>query len=286
MVTTSVIIPVYNDPDGLTTTIESLLDQSAADYEVIIVDNGSTDRTVSVARDFAKESRVRLTIEENIQGSYAARNAGIQVAQGKVFGFIDADMWVESDYVEEITRRVLDGSDYLGCAVEVVDGTDTLWGSYNAVTGFPIQHYIEQLGFAPTCCLVVHRRVIEDVGPFDERLVSSGDLEFGRRVSDAGYELEYDPEITLYHPARSTFSELSTKHDRLGRGVEQLQKYHPDRFEHPPIYSPLIYAPPHPKRFYHDVRGNGRAMTDYIKWFIGAWLLKFYKAKGRVSERY
>jgi glycosyltransferase involved in cell wall biosynthesis len=64
--TTSVIIPVYNDPEGLETTVESLLGQSADDYEVIIADNGSTDRTRALATEYAARERVRCVVEDDI----------------------------------------------------------------------------------------------------------------------------------------------------------------------------------------------------------------------------
>ena len=85
----SVIVPVYNDPEGIRDCLTALSEQSYPDdrYEVIVVDNGSTDSTRSVISEFP----VTFRIEDEIQGSYAARNTGIANAHGDVFGFVDAD---------------------------------------------------------------------------------------------------------------------------------------------------------------------------------------------------
>jgi len=284
MVDTSVIIPVYNDPDGLQTTVDSLLNQTYEDYEIIIVDNGSTDNTLEIAKDYSQHSNVRVAIENVIQGSYAARNTGIEASQGDVLAFVDADMWVENDYIEVVSNKIQTANvDYIGCNVEVASSGDIL-SRYVTAIGFPVKRYIEVGQFAPTCCLTVHRRVIEDVGSFDERLISSGDAEFGKRVAKAGYKIEYVPDITIYHPARSTWSELRSKYIRVGRGFVQRAKYHPDKFSRSPIYHPKLFLLPHPLVFLDRIEGEANSITDIFIWYLFHWMKKLYTHKGRVIE--
>lgn len=260
----SIVVPVYNDPAGVRSTVECLAAQRypADQYEVLVVDNGSTDRTRDVIESLSSaHPTVELVVEDRIQGAYAARNAGLRRADGDVIVFLDADVTFSDDWlgcaVESMDRR---GAAYLAGEVVVEGPPDQ--GSYaarfNRRTGFPVDRYIESFGFAPTCCLLVRRSVIEEVGPFDERLVSGGDLEFGNRVRDAGYRLEYDEALTVVHPARDTVRELASKASRVGRGRYQLRAFYPGRYGTPlaMLLNPLTYTPPIPWRV-------GRLIDDY-----------------------
>ena len=76
----SVIVPVYNDPDGIAATLDSLLAQSTTpDYRIHVVDNDSTDRTPEVVRSYTNDNdRITLHHERDVQSSYAAHNTGIR----------------------------------------------------------------------------------------------------------------------------------------------------------------------------------------------------------------
>jgi glycosyltransferase involved in cell wall biosynthesis len=252
--TASVVVPVYNDPDGVRTTLESLVSQTYPDerYEILVVDNGSTDETGSVVDKFAAaHDNVERLLEDRIQGSYAARNKGIRHAEGSIIAFLDADVTVEEEWLTNaVTAMERRDAKYLACDVELQasEDDDSLSARFNERSGFPIERYVESCSFAPTCCLLVSRRVFEDIGCFDERLVSSGDVEFGNRVHSSGRELHYTPDVTATHPVRSTVSALAKKAIRIGRGRYQLRAYYPDRYGTPlaMLLNPLTYLPPIP----------------------------------------
>ncbi|ELY75970.1 glycosyltransferase family 2 protein [Natrinema pallidum] len=234
----SIILPVYNDPAGVRTTVESVRPQvTGTESELHIVDNGSTDETLSTIRDYTDGTSVYHHVENDIQSSYAARNTGIRNTDSDILAFVDADMtvsegWLESALSTFQTRE----SDYMGCTVELMlPDEPTLAARYDHHTGFPIQQYLEHQQFAPTCCLFVRRDVIEDIGLFDHRLVSGGDKEFGNRVHEAGYDMHFAEDVVMYHPTRKTIPELVTKDRRVGRGLCQLQRYHPNRYGTPGI---------------------------------------------------
>jgi glycosyltransferase involved in cell wall biosynthesis len=233
----SLIVPVYNDSVGIAATLQSALSQSYHDFEILVVDNGSTDDTRDVIRNYTQDhDHIHLLVEDEIQGSYAARNKGIQHADGDVLAFIDADETVDDDWLETALEAMnKQDADYLGCNVELTLPEDTLVGRYNVRTGFPVEQYLETEHYAPTCALLVRREVFEDVGPFDARLISGGDREFGERVHDAGYEQGYAADATVYHPARTDFTSLAKKNFRVGRGFCQKQRYYPERFGKPGI---------------------------------------------------
>ncbi|MFT7059758.1 MAG: hypothetical protein ACJASV_002270 [Pseudorhodobacter sp.] len=90
----SVIVPAFNVEATLPDTLQALLAQTYPDFEIIIVDDGSSDDTARIAHDFARNRRVRVIRQEN-RGLAGARNTGIAAARGEVIGFCDADdLWL------------------------------------------------------------------------------------------------------------------------------------------------------------------------------------------------
>ncbi|HET7537953.1 MAG TPA: glycosyltransferase, partial [Candidatus Didemnitutus sp.] len=85
----SIIIPCYNAERWLAATLESALAQTWSAKEIIFVNDGSTDRSLALARSF--ESRSVRVIDQPNRGASAARNAGLRAAQGELFQFLDAD---------------------------------------------------------------------------------------------------------------------------------------------------------------------------------------------------
>jgi len=236
-VTASIIVPAYNESTTIADTIESLLALTGPDHEILIVDNGSTDDTRDVVREYAESHRhLTLLVEDEVQGSYAARNRGIDRATGEVLAFLDADETVDEDWLTVALGAVEDrGVDYLGCRVDLTPDEDTLVARYNAHTGFPVATYLERERYAPTCALLVRRAVFEDVGRFDGRLISGGDVEFGQRVHAAGYDQGYAADAVVRHPARSSLEPLVKKNVRVGRGFCQKQRYYPERYGSPGV---------------------------------------------------
>lgn len=288
----SVVIPVYEDPDGLAVTLRSLVAQTYPDdrHEVVVVDNGSADRTPAVARQFARANETVRTIVEPESGSYAARNAGIRAAEGTVLSFVDADMSVDPDWLAAVVDRLeRTGAAFLACDVtlEEAAGPESLAERYNRRTAFPIREYVEEWSFAPTCCLTVRREVFDEVGLFDAALVSSGDREFGNRVAAAGYDLAFAPDVSMTHPLRTSTRALVSKAVRIGRGSYQLRERYPDRYGSRVtlLVNPLTYTPPLPRSMSDHVTGwDGLSATVKLQFTLLAWLLTLAKAYGKLSE--
>lgn len=251
----SVIVPVYNDPDGIETTISSLLDQTLSEdaFEIIVVDNNSSDATGVVARErLAEVDHGHVIDEHEIQSSYAARNTGIEFASGDILAFLDADMSAPATWLAELVAEFdRTGAQYIGCQVRLYCplSEPTLVARYDRAFGFPVGFYLETQQFVPTCCLAVTRAVVADVGPFDARLTSSGDLEFGQRVARAGYEQHFASELVLFHPTRTTLTDYTKKRLRVGAGQEQLARLPETTAESRPWYHPKNVLPPHPGNF-------------------------------------
>ena len=102
----SVVVPAYNVELYVEKCLDSLINQTLKDIEVIVIDDGSTDRTLEILNSYAqKDSRVKVISQAN-QKQGAARNRGLEVAQGEFVGFVDADDWVDLDYFEKMYAAV------------------------------------------------------------------------------------------------------------------------------------------------------------------------------------
>lgn len=286
----SVICPVYNDPGGIRTTIRSLLAQKYPSdrFEIIIVDNDSTDHTRAVAAELCRHHEHATVVDETTtQSSYAARNTGIRYQTGELLAFVDSDVVVEPTWLSDLVAAFdRTEADYLGCRVEsfLPEGGTTLVGRYNTVTNFPVKFYLERRQYAPTCALAVRRPVVEDVGPFDGRLVSGGDVEFGQRVASAGYTQTFAEDVVVYHPARTSFTNYLAKHFRIGRGKEQLFQLPDLETSSRPLLTLRNVLPPHPLTF----RGRMRhrcSLVLFVVFYLIAYTGKLSTFGGRIRER-
>jgi glycosyltransferase involved in cell wall biosynthesis len=100
----SIITPVYNEEKYLPFCLSSLKEQSFRDYEVIVIDDGSTDRSSRLAQDFG----ARVLVQSH-QGTGEARNLGAKQARGKILVFVDADMKFDKDFLSYLVKPILEG---------------------------------------------------------------------------------------------------------------------------------------------------------------------------------
>lgn len=108
----SIIIPVYNVEAYLRDCLDSVLAQTCADWEAVCVNDGSTDQSLSVLKEYAeKDKRIRIVDQAN-GGLSAARNAGIKVAKGEYIFLLDSDDWIVPDALERLNNHI-DGQDLL-----------------------------------------------------------------------------------------------------------------------------------------------------------------------------
>lgn len=148
----SIVIPVFNMADGIRRCLRSVVDQLVDDIEVLVVDDGSTDNTGMVVKEFAaKESKIRYLFQENA-GVSSARNAGIEAARGAYLLFIDADDEVENNYLQNILERAKESrADLLVWGIKryrpngrIEEWKPRMEGLYNRksfITAFPAEHY-------------------------------------------------------------------------------------------------------------------------------------------------
>lgn len=122
----SIIVPIYNVEDYLDRCVESIVNQTYNNLEIILVDDGSPDNCSQMCDSWAeKDNRIKVIHKEN-GGLSDARNAGLKIATGEIVSFIDSDDWIELDMFEKMLNRMKkDNSDMVSCGVKWVeeDGT-------------------------------------------------------------------------------------------------------------------------------------------------------------------
>jgi len=111
----SVIVPVYNVEPYLEKCLDSIVNQTYRDLEILVIDDGSTDDSGRICDEYRKDERVKVFHTEN-QGLSCARNLGLDEAHGEWIGFVDSDDWIEPDMYEVLLKRALEtGADVVEC---------------------------------------------------------------------------------------------------------------------------------------------------------------------------
>lgn len=112
----SIIMPVYNVEKYLKKCLNSLINQTLDDIEIICVNDGSTDNSDKILQEFAqKDSRIKILTQSN-KGQSVARNLAIENANGEYLGFVDSDDWVDLDYFEKLYNIAIKYDCDIACA--------------------------------------------------------------------------------------------------------------------------------------------------------------------------
>jgi glycosyltransferase involved in cell wall biosynthesis len=224
----SIIVPCYNQGHLLAEAVDSALGQTYHHREVIVVDDGSTDRTAAVAAGFG--SRIRLVRQAN-RGLSAARNAGIRRSRGTVIGLLDADdRWLPEKLQIEVPQ-------FADPRVGLVHGSYRKFPETHPKAGIVRKNPGAANGFheliefnwvgAPVCVLF-RRSVYDMVGGFDERLSGIEDWDLWIRVATASRIVASAPVTAEY---RLSGASMSRNYDRmyacLLRVIEKSRQHHP-----------------------------------------------------------
>lgn len=216
----SVVVIVLNGASTIRTCLDSLLHQRYPldRYEIVVVDNGSTDDTPQIVRQYP----VRLVYEQ--QRGYAwARNAGVRNAQGEVIAFMDADCVADAHWLSELTKPYADPT--IGAVAGRLSGffaeNSTVVEKFIDRTGLVAQAQPDRDGFLPyiaTANASYRKEVIERAGLFDTSLSSCEDVELARRVQLVlGVQARYVSTAVVFHRNRSTVRGLYRFMQRNGR---------------------------------------------------------------------
>jgi len=251
----SIIVPAYNEAHHVKNLIETLLvlDYPHDRYEIIIVDNKSTDITSTIIKKYP----VTYLLEDATQSSYAARNAGVRNARGDILAFTDADCLVDNEWLTNVVAAFqCHKADIVSGSIAFTANARCLVGLYDTIMCEDSQRRAAEKGRSAGGNLAARRDVFERIGFFDARLISGGDGEWVARATSAGFKLTYCDRAKVYHSARS-LSEVLERSFRIGFGNGQIDQLSRDSSEQAPECRRRKF---HAKWIFRGIRIYGRQL--------------------------
>jgi glycosyltransferase involved in cell wall biosynthesis len=217
----SVIMPAFNAEQYLHTAVESVLRQSLADLELLVVDDGSSDRTVEIARGYAgRDPRVRV-LEQPNAGPGPARNTGFRAAAGRFFAFLDSDdEWDETFLAEQLA--VLDARPDIDV---VVGNARNRGGARHGQPARPVRGDGRPIPLAEILAdesslfimSVFRRETVEAIGGFDPALLTNEEYDMWIRAALAGFTFTRHSKPLGWYSCRP--GSLSSSDTRMLSGI-------------------------------------------------------------------
>ena len=210
----SVVIPTYNRKHYIRQCIESVLCQTLPVYEIIIVDDGSTDDTIGVISDYIKSGTIKYLHQDNA-GVSAARNAGFALSSGTHIAFLDSDdLWKCAKIQEQVAfLKENPQIKFVHNDVELIDGNssniENIENRDFSAEGFCFD-YVMQCCSINISSALIDRIILEHVGVFDTRLSGSEDYELMMRIAYCSEIGRINKKLSCYRIHSS-----STSSDRL-----------------------------------------------------------------------
>ena len=202
------IIPAYNRASLIKRAISSVQNQGISKIEIIVVDDGSTDKTVDVVKKCqADDPRIKLIAHETNKGEAGARNTGVQNANGTYIAFLDSDdEWLPNTLQKQVTALESANDSIIAVIGKVIqvssDGTEKLvedWTDLYPITEKNLLSRGGGLNMGNT--LVIRTGDALSVGPFDEDLPIFVDLDWLCRLTQTNRILKTDAVVAKYHKA-------------------------------------------------------------------------------------
>lgn len=187
----SVIIPTKNSERTIGRCLSSVFDQDHKQFEVIVVDGGSKDRTLSIA----KTRGARVFLEPSHEGNAPGigRNYGAKKAKGNILAFLDSDCYPEKTWLTQVSKVLSKRDVGIYAAVGMDKNGNTLSRAF---------HYLimqKTFDFAPSRCMAVRKELFWQVNGFDETLTSGEDNDLSYRIKELGHDIIVDKELKVYH---------------------------------------------------------------------------------------
>jgi cellulose synthase/poly-beta-1,6-N-acetylglucosamine synthase-like glycosyltransferase len=198
----SIIVPVRNGEKTIEKLLAALLmqDYPRDKMQIIIVDNGSQDKTSEIIRKFP----VILAEENKIHSSYAARNKGLSIAKGEIIAFTDADCIPARNWISEGVRALIEqNADMAGGKISfLLSARLSAAELIDSVTFLQNEQYIKNNRAAVTANLFIRKELFSKVGLFRE-IQFGGDTHWTQKATQSGVSLIYAKRAIVDHPARN-----------------------------------------------------------------------------------
>ena len=225
----SVVIPTYNRRQYLEECLLSLGNQAypVAQYEVIVVDDGSTDETRDFLNEFSRNVPFRFrALHQSNRGPSSARNLGVSKASGDLIAFLDDDCIAGEGWLESLSKRFGDEqvAGVGGAIKSITSGTIPSYLNYMGLFSHLIQDGVVYYIITANACY--RKAVLQEVGGFNEGIRKPGceDPILSLRVREHGYVLTYDPDAIVLHQHKRDLSSLLGTFFNYGRGRNILDQ--------------------------------------------------------------
>ena len=264
----SVIIPLYNKENHILQTLNHVLEQSFSDFEIVIVDDGSTDNSLQLAEN-VKDRRIKIFRQQN-QGAAAARNTAMKNASGQYFCFLDADDdWKPNHLAQlfETIKKFPVAGMYCARYQTKVSEHRVLKINFkdlpNGLTGYVKNFFENSLVYrvALTSAVCIPKRVFEEIGGFDEAISSGQDLDCWIRIALKNKVVITKEATVVYNnflPKSLSKTEISQKK------LPDLDKFKDEEMKNPSLKKFLdIYRVEY--AVHHHISGNRNEAERLLK---------------------
>jgi GT2 family glycosyltransferase len=226
----SVVVCAYNAEPTMRECLESLTKLAYPSYEAVIVDDGSTDRTGSIADEYPQFK----IIHQPNHGLSAARNVGMTAATGEIIAYLDSDATADPDWLTYLAWKFKRTS-HVGVGGPNLPPPEDDWLA-NCVASSPGSptHILlddETAEHIPGCNMAFRKDALVEIDGFDTTYTAAGDdVDICWRLQDRGYTIGFSPAAIVWHHRRKTVKSYLKQQMGYGKAEAMLLQKHPDRF--------------------------------------------------------
>ena len=257
----SVAVCAYNADSTIRECLEGIQRLNYPNFETVVVDDGSFDRTAEIASEFP----VRLITTEN-RGLSSARNTALVEADGEIIAYIDSDAYPDPEWLTYLARDFLN-SDHVGIGGPNLQppGVGIVEESVSHSPGGPVHVLLtdDLAEHIPGCNMAFRRRALLNIGGFDTQFrIAGDDVDVCWRLQEAGGTLGFSAPAVVWHHRRDTVKAYWRQQLNYGRAEAMLERKWPEKYNHlgHPTWGGSIY-------------GNGHTLPRAFRWRVyhGVW---------------
>lgn len=253
MTTVSVVIPCFNEEKTIALLLDAIYQQSYPTemMEVVIADGMSTDRTLEVIANYSHshEHLVIKVVDNRERNIPAGLNRAIEASKGSIIVRMDAHSIPDHDYVERAVENLMSGKgDNVGGQWDIQAGADTWIAQSIAVAAshpLAVGGVSYRIGGQAKAVDTVpfgsfNRELFDEIGKFDEDLLSNEDYDLNTRIRKQGGTVWFDPQMKIKYFARPTFAQLAKQYWRYGYWKLQMLRKYPESLRFRQAIPPLF----------------------------------------------